>query len=261
MPIPELHDRFGGLDLNLLTPDAIAAAEMTEAETEVLGLIVEAVQAREASHERRRLDRERVREALRVEAIAYAENLVANPPMDRLTALRAAQNAYYGIRPEEPVAPQEEEENSEAPQADEASETTPQEEEDSEAPKKKKKKEKSGSHPKHAKARPAANLRAAQAVVADAQAALRASEAHALRCEKLESEALCELIRLSPPPSAEDVHRAMIAKEQARKLERIERGLPLEEPKPVVQYRSELDRQAAMRGKKGVHTPLQGNRR
>jgi hypothetical protein len=105
------------------------------------------------------------------------------------------------------------------------------------------------SHPKHAKLGPKLAYEKAQADLADAQVELQAATNNARRCELMEGEAMAALIAVMPPPSAEQVHREMIAKEQAAKMERVAAGLPANPPKAPTHGRSELDRLAAHRGK------------
>jgi hypothetical protein len=201
------HDKLGRPDLALIDPAEVA--KLSDEEQAILAIVVEAIQNREAAHERLRIAKEKVREAQRVEAEKFAAHQIANPPVTALEAHRASIAAFNG----EP------------------------------APKK------STSHAKHAVVRPEMEWRKAQSDVADAQTELQAAMNHATRADKIEGEAMAALISVMPPPSAEDVHRQMVAREQARKLERVSKGLPADPPKIPTHGRSELDRLAAHRGK------------
>jgi hypothetical protein len=105
------------------------------------------------------------------------------------------------------------------------------------------------SHPKHAKLGPKIEYEKAVADLADKRVELQAAKNHYRRCELMEGDAMASWISVNPPPSAEAVHRDLVAKGQARKLERIARGLPAEEPKAPTHGRTPLDQLFAGRAK------------
>jgi|ERR1700736_533463 hypothetical protein len=105
------------------------------------------------------------------------------------------------------------------------------------------------SHPKHAKLGPKMAYEKASADLTDKQVALQAATNHYRRCVLMEGDAMASWISVNPPPSAEEVHRDLVAKEQAAKMERVAAGLPANPPKAPTHGRSELDRIAANRGK------------
>jgi hypothetical protein len=87
-----MQNKFGQIDLSLIDPAQVA--KLSDEQQVVLAVLVEAVQNRDAAHERLRKAKEAVREAMRIEADAQAAHQAANPPPSRLEALRAAQDAY-----------------------------------------------------------------------------------------------------------------------------------------------------------------------
>jgi hypothetical protein len=88
----ELHDRFGKIDLTLITEAAVAS--LSEAQQEALGVLVDAVKAREAADLRKIAAEKRVRAAMIAETETLAAHIAANPPPSRIEALRASQAAY-----------------------------------------------------------------------------------------------------------------------------------------------------------------------
>jgi hypothetical protein len=89
-----MFDKFGRTDLSLLTPETIAAANLTDTQTAALHLVIESVTARESAQVRLQLAKDRVRECQRAECDALAAHTAANPPPSRIDALRAVQAAY-----------------------------------------------------------------------------------------------------------------------------------------------------------------------
>jgi hypothetical protein len=105
------------------------------------------------------------------------------------------------------------------------------------------------SHPKHTKLGPKMDYEKAVADLADKRVELQAAKNQLRRCELIEGEAMAALLAVMPPPSAEQVHREMVAAEQARKLERVAAGLPADPPKPSTVGRTPLDQLFAGRAK------------
>jgi hypothetical protein len=105
------------------------------------------------------------------------------------------------------------------------------------------------SHPKHAKLGPKMEYEKAVADLADKRVELQAAKNHHRRCELMEGDAMAEWLRVNPAPSAEAVHRDLVAREQARKMERVAKGLPAEEPKAPTHGRTPLDQLFAARAK------------
>jgi hypothetical protein len=204
------HNALGQVDLSLLTPETIAAAKLNDSQTIVLALVVESVQARESAQVRLQLAKDRVRECQRVECDALAAHQLANPPPDRIDALRA-NIAAYNNAPQQVAVPT--------------------------------------SHPKHAIVKPRLAYAKAQLDLADAQGELQAAMNHARACDKLEGEAMAALLAGMPRPTAEDVHRSNIARDTAAKMERVSKGLPPTEPKASTIGDTPIEQMFAARGK------------
>ncbi len=117
---------------------------------------------------------------------------------------------------------------------------------------------KGAAHPKVPRKAAADRLNAAEANLT--AASLEVSAAYnALRdAERIETAAHQVLIDAMPGPTADQVHRDMIAKEAERKLARIAEGKPAVEARPVT-ARSPLDLAAAQRPRtsaQGANAPL-----
>ncbi len=116
----------------------------------------------------------------------------------------------------------------------------------------------STSHSKVPRKAVADRLNAAEANLTACSLEVSASR-NALRdAERAEAAAHQILISAMPGPSAEAVHREMVAKDQARKLARVEAGEPAIPPK-VVTARSPIDLAAANRPRtsaQGANAPL-----
>jgi hypothetical protein len=208
MAIPEFHNSRGEVDLALLTPEACAAAAMSDDEAAVLAIVVDAIQNEDAANARLAKAKQAARDAMRIEAEKFALHQQSSPPQTRLEALKAAQDAYNGVAPAKPT-----------------------------------------SHKKYAVVGPEREWRKAEADTLAAQDELRAATSHAQRCQKLVGSAMAELLSIAPPPSADDVHRAAIAREQAVRIERVAKGLPAEEKQPAPVAQTPLDQLYANRGK------------
>lgn len=96
----------------------------------------------------------------------------------------------------------------------------------------------------------------AMAETADARIELQAATAHARRCQLIEGNALAAWIAVNPSPSQDAVFRATVARENAARLERVEKGLPPEEPKVAKVGKAPVDQIAFNRGRAGTRTPL-----
>jgi hypothetical protein len=117
---------------------------------------------------------------------------------------------------------------------------------------------KGASHPKVSRLAVARKLDEAEAALNAASLEVMASRNHLSACEHDEAEAHARLIALLPAPSADFVHRQLIAREQASKLSRVQAGLAAVEPKAIT-ARSEIDRAAANRPRatqQSATTPL-----
>ncbi|SIO24681.1 hypothetical protein SAMN05443247_03118 [Bradyrhizobium erythrophlei] len=102
-------------------------------------------------------------------------------------------------------------------------------------------------HPKIARKSVAERLDKAEANLTSANLELTASKAHLRSCELIEADALSAFIKACPaPPSADEIYRAHIKREQDAKLERVAKGLPPVEPKKIA-ARSPIDLAAAQR--------------
>jgi hypothetical protein len=195
-------------------------AALNPEQAQALSIIIDAVRSREAAELRRNDARKRVHLATNAEMAAMAANDVANPPASFLDIRKAAINAFNGVD-EEPV--------------------------------------KSKSHPKHAKVGPRLAFEKAMAETADARLELQAATAHHRRCELIEGDAMANWISVNKPPSQAEVHRAMLAKEQAAKLERVAKGLPPTAPTKPTHGSAAVDVAAAQRGRAGTRLPLRSN--
>jgi hypothetical protein len=88
----EMHNKFGQIDLSLIDPADVA--KLSDEQQQVLAILVEAAQNREAAHVRLRKADDAVRVAMRVETDAFAANQTANPPQTALEAHRASIASY-----------------------------------------------------------------------------------------------------------------------------------------------------------------------
>jgi hypothetical protein len=117
-------------------------------------------------------------------------------------------------------------------------------------------------HPKTARLGPALRLDNAEAALNSAQAELQAATSHLRSCELIEAEALSALIKATPGPTADEVHRKMLADDTARKLERVAQGLPVVEPRKPTHGNSPVDIAAASRPRTSAqmaNAPLRSN--
>jgi hypothetical protein len=218
------HDAYGRVDLSLLTPEAIAAANLTDAQTADLAIVVESVEARQSAQARLQLAKDRTRECQRLECDALAAHQAANPPPSRIDALRENIAAFNGTKlPEKPKT----------------------------------------SHPKTAHAGPRAAYMKAQLDLAEAQEELQASMNHARACDKAEGIAMATLLKVMRPPSHEDIVREIIARETAAKLANVAAGLaPDGTPKADTLGNTPIEQAFAARRKSGfsrrrqVHRPM-----
>jgi hypothetical protein len=88
----QMHNKFGQIDLSLIDPAEVA--KLSDEQQTALAILVEAAQNREAARLRLKKAEEAVREAMRVEADAFAARQAANPPMSPIEAHRAAIAAF-----------------------------------------------------------------------------------------------------------------------------------------------------------------------
>jgi hypothetical protein len=216
----EIFNRLGQLDLSLITEQACADANLTPEQTQALSVLVDAVKTRESADILKIEARKRVHVAANAEMVALAANDAANPPPDFQSIRKASIAAYNGVELEE-IKPT--------------------------------------SHPKHAKAGPKIAFEKAQAETIDARAELQAATVHARRCELSNGAALASWLAVNRPPTQDQVHRAMIAAEQAAKLERISKDLPLTPTAKPTHGNSPIDIAAAARGRAGTKLPLRSN--
>jgi hypothetical protein len=77
-------------------------------------------------------------------------------------------------------------------------------------------------------------LEASRAEIYSAESALQALAAN-------RAQAIMAWIKINPPPTQDQVHRQMMAKEQAEKLARVKAGLTPEPVKPAPVYRWPLE--------------------
>ncbi len=110
-------------------------------------------------------------------------------------------------------------------------------------------------HPKAARKRVALALDVAEANLTAAQMEISASYNALQIAEREEAHALGELTRILPRPTAEEVHRAHLARETAAKVARVAQGLsPTAKPAPT-NNKSPLDVAAANRPRAAAHLP------
>jgi hypothetical protein len=88
----ELHDKYGRIDLTLITEEAVTS--LTEEQQQVLAILIDAVHAREAADVRRTAAEKRVRVAMKAETEALSAHIAANPPPSRIEVMKAAQAAF-----------------------------------------------------------------------------------------------------------------------------------------------------------------------
>jgi hypothetical protein len=181
------HDKFGRIDLAMLTPEKVAEAGLNDEQAAVIAIVSEAVTAREAGAVRKKLAEDATRAAMRIEADCYEIHVKANPPQTALEAQRASFANYAGNAPATNKKP--------------------------------------ASHPKHAIAGPRVAYEKAMAVLQDCRIELENAKNDFRRLEIAEGAALAEMIKTLRPPSALDVHRANIEREQAQKYANVEAGL------------------------------------
>jgi len=109
-------------------------------------------------------------------------------------------------------------------------------------------------HPKIARLAPAQRLDEAEANLGATQLDLAEATAHLRNCEMIEADALAALISVMPGPTADEVFRDKLAKEQAAKLARVDQGLSPTEPKQIT-ARSPVDIAAAQRPRQSAQQP------
>jgi hypothetical protein len=109
-------------------------------------------------------------------------------------------------------------------------------------------------HPKIARLAPAQRLDEAEANLGATQLELAEATAHLRNCELIEAEALSALVNVMPGPTAEEVYRDKLAKENAAKLARVDQGLSPTEPKQIM-ARSPVDIAAAQRPRTSAQAP------
>lgn len=105
------------------------------------------------------------------------------------------------------------------------------------------------SHPKHAVVRPRREAEQAEIDLTLARAELNRANASLRALQIISSDAMMAWLAVCPAPTTESVHRDGIARATAAKLERVARGEPPDEPKPVVIHQTALDMALANRGK------------
>jgi hypothetical protein len=110
-------------------------------------------------------------------------------------------------------------------------------------------------HPKIARLAPAQRLNAAEAGLNLANAELQAATHHLRNCELIEAEAEAALVKEMPGPTQDQVHRELLAKETAAKLDRVSQGLPAVEPPKPSHGRSAVDIAAANRPRTNAQQP------
>lgn len=110
-------------------------------------------------------------------------------------------------------------------------------------------------HPKIAGLAPAQRLDAAEAGLNLANAELQAATYHLRNCELIEAEAEAALVKGMPGPTQDQVHRELLAKETAAKLDRVSQGLPAVEPPKPSHGRSAVDIAAANRPRTNAQQP------
>jgi hypothetical protein len=99
----------------------------------------------------------------------------------------------------------------------------------------------------------------AMAETADARVELIAATAHAHRCKLIEGDALSGWLAVNPSPSQDAVFREKVARENAARLERVEKGLPPEVRQAPQIGKSPLDQAAFNRGRAGTRNPLRSD--
>jgi hypothetical protein len=97
------------------------------------------------------------------------------------------------------------------------------------------------------------------AETADARVELLAATSHARRCQLIEGDVLAAWIAANPSPSQDAVFRDKVARENAARMERVEKGLPPELPTPPKIGKSPIDQAAFNRGRAGTRIPLRSN--
>jgi hypothetical protein len=96
----------------------------------------------------------------------------------------------------------------------------------------------------------------AMAETADARIELQAATSHAHRCKLIEGDALSAWLGVNPSPSQDAVFRDLVARQNAARLERVEKGLPPEEVTVPKVGKSPIDQFAYHRGRAGTRTSL-----
>jgi hypothetical protein len=109
------------------------------------------------------------------------------------------------------------------------------------------------SHPKIAKLRPKRELAKAQKELDDARLELRAATAALRSAEIAEGNAVADWITLNPTPSALEVNRERLAKENAARVQRVGEGLQAYVQHVQKVGNSPLDQFAAVRGRAAAH--------
>lgn len=88
----QVHDKYGRIDLTMVTEEAVAG--LTDEQQQVLAILIDAVHAREAADVRKTSAEKRVRVAMATETKTFEAHVAANPPPSRIEVMRAVQVAY-----------------------------------------------------------------------------------------------------------------------------------------------------------------------
>ena len=191
---PELFDKFGRFDVSGFTPEIIEAT-MNEDQQAAFFECIEACKATDDAEARERASVILVREKMQAQAVALDLHIKSNPGQSRIEAMREVIAAQSG---------------------------TPQKA----APK--------SSHPKIAHKGPRLAYEKSELELTAARVQMYAAQSDVRRWRPVSADALTKFMGTFKQKSTMDLHREVIAGQQAERMRRVAAGLTPEYVAPVV---------------------------